>query len=81
MIRTEKADLRWGVERRLECIGALLFWGRHMNQDNLMEAFGMSENQASADLTRYIGMVPNNIVYDIEFADLTSGDCNSSHYF
>lgn len=60
----EKADLRWGVERRLEFIEFRLFWEEHVNRGDLMEAFGVSVNQASTDLNRYIGMAPDNMVYD-----------------
>lgn len=35
-----------------------------MNRGDLTDAFGVSVNQASTDLNRYIGMAPNNIVYD-----------------
>ncbi|WP_297561334.1 WYL domain-containing protein [Nitratireductor sp.] len=61
---TEKADLRWGVERRLEFIEFRLFWEGHVNRGDLMDAFGVSVNQASTDLNRYIGMAPDNMVYD-----------------
>ncbi|CAM5772387.1 WYL domain-containing protein [Bosea minatitlanensis] len=61
---TAKADLRWGVEQRLEFIEFRLFWEGHVNRGDLMEAFGVSVNQASTDLNRYIGMAPQNIHYD-----------------
>ncbi|TWG55295.1 hypothetical protein L610_003100000010 [Aminobacter sp. J44] len=61
---TEKADLRWGVERRLEFIEFRLFWEGHVNRGDLMEAFGVSVNQASTDLNRYIGMAPDNMTCD-----------------
>jgi predicted DNA-binding transcriptional regulator YafY len=64
MVGTEKADLRWGVERRLEFIEFRLFWEGHVNRGDLMEAFGVSVNQASTDLNRYIGMAPDNMTYD-----------------
>ena len=35
-----------------------------MNRSDLMEQFGLSVNQASADLNRYIGIAPDNMVYD-----------------
>ena len=60
----EKADLRWGVERRLEFIEFRLFWEGHVNRGDLMGAFGVSVNQASTDLNRYIGMAADNIAYD-----------------
>ncbi len=64
MVVTEKGDLRWGVERRLEFIEFRLFWEGHVNRGDLMDAFGVSVNQASTDLNRYIGMAPDNMVYD-----------------
>ena len=60
----EKADLRWGVERRLEFIEFRLFWEGHVNRGDLMGAFGVSVNQASTDLNRYISMTSDNITYD-----------------
>lgn len=60
----EKADLRWGVERRIEFIEFRLFWEGRVNRADLMDTFGVSLNQASADLTRYIGMAPDNMAYD-----------------
>ncbi|AIB12891.1 transcriptional regulator [Azospirillum argentinense] len=61
---TKRPDLRWGVERRLEFIEFRLFWEGHVNRGDLMDAFGVSVNQASTDLNRYIGMAPDNMVYD-----------------
>lgn len=64
MVGTEKADLRWGVERRLEFIEFRLFWEGHVNRGDLMNAFSVSVNQASTDLNRYIGLAPDNMLYD-----------------
>jgi predicted DNA-binding transcriptional regulator YafY len=64
MVEREKADLRWGVEQRLEFIEFRLFWEGHVNRGDLMSAFGVSVNQASTDLNRYIGMAPENMQYD-----------------
>ncbi|MBW7057831.1 WYL domain-containing protein [Paracoccus bogoriensis] len=59
-----KAELRWGVEQRLEFIEFRLFWEGHVNRIDVMQQFGVSVNQASADLNRYIALAPNNMVYD-----------------
>ncbi len=56
--------LRWGVEQRLEFIEFRLFWEGHVNRSDVMEQFGLSVNQASSDLNRYIGFAPDNMVYD-----------------
>ena len=56
--------LKWGVERRLEFIEFRLFWEGHVNRSDLMDQFGVSVNQASTDLNRYIGFAPDNMLYD-----------------
>ena len=63
-LSSEKSELRWGVAQRLEFIEFRLFWEGHVNRSDLMEQFGLSVNQASADLNRYIGLAPDNMVYD-----------------
>jgi len=63
-VEADNAGLRWGVERRLEFIEFRLFWEGHVNRGDLMDAFGVSVNQASTDLNRYIAMAPNNMAYD-----------------
>ncbi|ABN76948.1 WYL domain-containing protein [Cereibacter sphaeroides] len=60
----DRSELRWGVEQRLEFIEFRLFWEGHVNRSDLMDQFGVSVNQASADLNRYIGFAPDNMVYD-----------------
>jgi hypothetical protein len=59
-----KADLRWGVERRLEFIEFRLFWEGSVNRGALMKQFGVSVNQASIDLNRYLAIAPDNMRYD-----------------
>jgi predicted DNA-binding transcriptional regulator YafY len=63
-VGAEKADLRWGIERRLEFIEFRLFWEGRVNRSDLMGTFGVSLNQASTDLNRYYGFAPDNMVYD-----------------
>lgn len=60
----ERTDLRWGVERRLEFIEFRLFWEGHVNRSDLIDAFGISVQQASTDLNRYLGIAPANMAYD-----------------
>lgn len=57
-------ELRWGVERRLEFIEFRLFWEGRVNRGDLMDVFGVSVNQASTDLNRYLELAPSNMVYD-----------------
>ena len=63
-MESDKSELRWGVAQRLEFIEFRLFWEGRVNRSDLMEQFGLSVNQASADLNRYIGFAPDNMVYD-----------------
>lgn len=57
-------SLRWSVERRLAFLEQRLFWEGRVNRSDLMERFGVSVNQASADFTRYQELAPRNLVYD-----------------
>lgn len=56
--------MRWSVEQRLEFIEYRLFWEGHVNRGDLVEHFGVSVPQASADLSRYQELAPGNIEYD-----------------
>jgi predicted DNA-binding transcriptional regulator YafY len=60
----DRGELRWGVEQRLEFIEFRLFWEGRVNRSDLMKQFGISVNQATSDLSRYMEMAPNNMVYD-----------------
>lgn len=56
--------VRWGVERRLEFIEFRLLWEGGVNRSDIRNAFGVSEPQASKDLTLYQERAPGNAVYD-----------------
>jgi len=56
--------MRWGVERRLEFIEFRLFWEGHVNRADLVDYFGISVPQASADLSHYQTMAGGNLEYD-----------------
>jgi len=58
-VTLDKSELRWGVEQRLEFIEFRLFWEGHVNRGDLTDVFGVSVNQASTDLNRYIGFAPD----------------------
>lgn len=60
----EAADLRWGVEQRLEFIEFRLFWEGGLNRADITRYFGVSVPQASKDLSQYQVLAPDNIVYD-----------------
>lgn len=56
-------DVRWGVQRRLEFIDFRLFWDGRFNRRDLMTTFGISAQQASADIALYTARAPQNLVY------------------
>jgi hypothetical protein len=60
----EEGTLNWGVERRLEFIEFRLFWEGHVNRGDLIDTFGISVNQSSTDLNRYLNLAPENMEYD-----------------
>lgn len=55
---------RWNVERRLEFIDFRLYWDGHVNRGDLVRFFGISVQQASADLGKYQAAAKENILYD-----------------
>jgi predicted DNA-binding transcriptional regulator YafY len=79
-VENGKVELRWGVEQRLEFIEFRLFWEGHVNRSDLMEQFGVSVNQASTDLNRYIGFAPDNMVYDKSARTYVRGPNYSAHF-
>lgn len=60
----DRSNLRWGVEQKLQFIEFRLFWEGHVNRSDLIDKFGVSVNQASSDLNRYIALAPDNMIYD-----------------
>ena len=60
----DKAELRWGIEQRLEFIEFRLFWEGSINRSDIKDFFGVSVPQASKDLTLYQERAPGNIEYD-----------------
>jgi hypothetical protein len=56
--------IRWGVHRRLEFIDFRLFWDGRLNRSDMAETFGISAQQASADIAQYERIAPKNLVYD-----------------
>jgi predicted DNA-binding transcriptional regulator YafY len=56
--------MRWGTERRLEFVEFRIFWDGVISRGELVEEFGVSVPQASADFALYQKMAPGNIEYD-----------------
>jgi len=55
---------RWGPERRREFIDFRLQWEGRINRAELVDFFGISTQQASADLANYAEVAPDNLEYD-----------------
>lgn len=60
----ETAGLAWATLSRLTFLEESVFWTDGVNRRDLIERFGISEQQASGDLTRYQELAPDNLVYD-----------------
>jgi hypothetical protein len=56
---------RWSAEQRLEFIEFFSYWEGAINRSDLMDRFGVSAPQASADLTTYQQIAPDNLRYDL----------------
>lgn len=56
--------MRWSIERRLEFIEFRLYWDGRVNRSDLVEFFGISVPQASADIARYQEVASQNLAYD-----------------
>ena len=63
---TEAGDrtLRWGVSKRLEFIDFRLFWQGSFNRKDIVDFFGISEQQASSDIALYQSRAEKNLTYD-----------------
>lgn len=56
--------LPWATMSRLTFLEESIFWTDSVNRKDLISRFGISEQQASGDLTRYQEIAPDNLVYD-----------------
>ena len=54
----------WSQDRRLKFIDFRLRWEGRINRSDLVEFFGISMPQASADVSKYAESAPQNLVYD-----------------
>lgn len=60
----DQPKIKWGVERRLEFIEFRLLWEGGIRRADIMNMFGVSEPQASKDLSLYQEVAPANAAYD-----------------
>lgn len=61
---SKDVPVRWGQARRLAFIDARLQFDGRINRKDLIEFFGISVPQASADIGEYLSAAPQNAVYD-----------------
>lgn len=62
--RATAPTLRWSVEQRVAFAARRLYWDGTINRDDLMRRFGVSANQATADLARLKDAYPHGFAYD-----------------
>lgn len=60
----QRANAKWGQERRLAFIDFRLRWEGRINRSDLTDFFGISVPQASLDIARYMELEPQNLEYD-----------------
>lgn len=64
MEKTKHEPLRWGTQQRLDFIDFRLFWYGRFNRRALTDTFGISPQQASADIGLYRERAAQNLLYD-----------------
>jgi hypothetical protein len=64
---------RWSIERRLNFIASRLAWEGRINRLDLVARFGVSPNQATADLKRFGELHPGALLYDTRAKTYRSG--------
>lgn len=57
-------NLKWEVQKRLEEIEHCLYWIGGVQRSNLIEVFGISPQQASADFALYRKLAPTNTEFN-----------------
>jgi hypothetical protein len=66
--------VRWNVAQRLAFLEDRLFWDGEVNRNDLVDRFGVSMSQASADIARYLALRPAGLIYDKSAKRYTAGD-------
>lgn len=70
----------WSQDRRLKLIDFRLRWEGRVNRGDLIEYFGISAPQASADLSKYTDAAPFNLTYDMKLKSYVRADGYSPLY-
>ena len=79
--RVGKKGANWSVERRYEFMEFRLYWQGNINRSDLMEAFGISVQQASKDFANYIEGRKSNLTYDKSLRTYLRGKNFKPRYF
>lgn len=56
--------MKWEVRKRLEEIEHRLYWAGNLGRSDLIDKFGISPQQASADISQYQKYVPDNMIFN-----------------
>lgn len=59
-----KREIRWVQAQRLQFIDFRLYWEGRINRGDLIDFYGISPQQASADLQEYLQMAGDSVYYD-----------------
>lgn len=59
-----RSQFRWSVEQRLAFAARRLYWDGTINREDLVRRFGVSQNQATADLAHLRAAYPDGFAYD-----------------
>jgi hypothetical protein len=57
-------QVKWSIRQRYEFIEFRLLWEGRVNRRDLVERFGLSAQQSSADIAAYDKFSPGNLAYD-----------------
>ena len=79
--RVGKKGANWSVERRYEFMEFRLYWQGNINRSDLMDAFGISVQQASKDFANYIEGRKSNLTYDKRLRTYLRGKNFKPRYF
>lgn len=71
---TDTSKRRWGQARRLAFIDLRLQYDARINRRDLIDFFDISTPQASADLSLYQVLAPDNLRYDASLRVYVAGD-------
>jgi len=64
---------KWSIRQRYEFIEFRLVWEGRVNRRDLVERFGLSAQQASADFAAYDRLSPGNMAYDANLRTYVRG--------